>query len=293
MKPNYKPIQFEESSLLNVVFQKNKKQFDYPWHYHQEYELTYIPAGQGLRYVGNSVENFFDDDLVLVGSNLPHCWIDETDQQQQSANAIVVYWKEEFLDKSWMQSCEFKAIRNLLELSNKGIKFNQSVALRLKEKCLELPKLPPLQKLILLIEILQELSQSSEYSLLCEHGFSTELNHSHNERINIVYRYINEHYHEKISLNDVASQVFMSPEYFSRFFSKIMKKSFFEFLNEYKISKACKLLIDSDRPISEICYDCGFESVPFFYRQFKKFKNCQPKQYRLNHLKAFGKIQFN
>ncbi|HEY0667874.1 MAG TPA: AraC family transcriptional regulator [Sphingobacteriaceae bacterium] len=293
MKPNYKPIPFDESNLLNVVFQKNKKQFDYPWHYHQEYELIYIPAGQGLRYVGNSVENFFSDDLVLVGSNLPHCWIDETDQQKQSANAIVVYLKEEFLDKTWMQSCEFKAIRDLLELSNKGIKFSPAVALRIKEKCLELPKLPPLQKLIVLIEILQELSQSSEYSLLCEQGFSTELNQSHNERINIVYNYIDNHYQEKISLADIAAQVFMSPEYFSRFFSKIMKKSFFEFLNEYKISKACKLLIDTDKPISEICYECGFESIPFFYRQFKKFKNCQPKQYRLNHIKAFQKIHYN
>ncbi len=288
MKPNYKPITFDESSLFNVVCQENKKEFDYPWHYHQEYELIYIPKGQGLRYVGNSVENFFNDDLVLVGSNLPHCWIDETDQQNRSANAVVVYLKEEFLDKTWLQSYEFTTIRKLLELSNKGIKFNQATALKLREKCLTLPKLPPLEKLILLIQILQELSQSSDYSFLCEQGFGGELNRYNNERINVVYKYIDNNYTEKITLADVAAQVYMSPEYFSRFFSKIMKKSFFEFLNEYKISKACALLIDTDKQISEICYDSGFESIPFFYRQFKKFKNCQPKQYRLNHLKRFS-----
>ena len=286
MKPNYKPIPFDESNLFNVVSQENKKEFDYPWHYHQEYELIYIPSGQGLRYVGNSIENYFNDDLVLVGSNLPHCWIDETHQEKRTPNAIVVYLKEEFSDKAWMQSYEFSSIRNLLGLSSKGIKFSPAVAGKIKEKCLELPKLPPLQKLILLIEILQELSESTEYSLLCEQGFSCELNSFHNERINTVYRYIDAHYQEKISLGDVAAQVYMSPEYFSRFFSKVMKKSFFEFLNEYKISKACKLLIDTDKQIGEICYGSGFESIPFFYRQFKKFKHCQPKQYRINHLKA-------
>ena len=286
MKANYKPIPFDESNLLNVVFQENKKEFDYPWHYHQEYELTYIPAGQGLRYVGNSVENYFNDDLVLLGSNLPHCWIDETESQKRHPNAVVIYLKEEFLDKTWMNSYEFKAIRNLLELSNKGIKFNQAMAQKLKDKCLQLPYLPPLQKLTQLIQILEELSQSSEYRFLCEHGFSCELNDFSNNRINTVYKYIDSHYQKKILLADIAAQVYMSPKYFSKFFSKVMKKPFFEFLNEYRISKACKLLIDTDKQISEICYDSGFESIPFFYRQFKKFKNCQPKQYRLNHQKA-------
>ncbi len=67
-----------------------------------------------------------------------------------------------------------------------------------------------------------------------------------------------------------------------------MKKSFFEFLNEYKINRACKLLIETDKQVSEICYASGFESIPFFYRQFKKFKSCQPKTYQLNYQKMSG-----
>src|SRR5690606_36654416 len=163
MKANYKPIPFDESNLLNVVFQDNKKAFEYPWHYRQEYELTYIPSGKGLRYVGNSVENYFSDDLVLLGSNLPHCWIDETHSRKRAPNAVVVYLTTDFLNEAWMGSHQFKAIRNLLEFSNKGIKFNRTVAQRLKDKCLQLPDLPPLQQLIRLIQILEELSLSSEY----------------------------------------------------------------------------------------------------------------------------------
>jgi AraC-like DNA-binding protein len=285
MKPHYKPILSDESNLFKEVIQENAEEFEYPWHYHPEYELTYILASQGVRYVGNSIENFFDDDLVLIGSNLPHCWINSTDQQQ-TTSAIVVYFKEGFLDKAWMQSCEFEAIRKLLDLSNKGIKFDKTVALKLKEKFFELHKLPSLKKLIQLLNILQELAETSELHFLCEQGFCYELNDSHNERINIVYKFIEMNYNRKISLADISKLVNMSEEYFSRFFKKIMKKSFFEFLNEYKINRACKLLIETDRQISEICYTSGFESIPFFYRQFKKFKNCQPSHYRLNYQKA-------
>ena len=284
MKPHYKPISSDESNLFKEVIQENAKEFEYPWHYHPEYELTYILASQGVRYVGNSIENFFDDDLVLIGSNLPHCWINSTDQQQ-TASAIVVYFKEGFLDKTWMESCEFEAIRKLLDLSNKGIKFDKAVAFKLKEKFFELHKLPSLKKLILLLNILQELAETTELHFLCEQGFCHELNHSHNERINIVYKFIEMNYHKKISLADISKLVNMSEEYFSRFFRKIMKKSFFGFLNEYKINKACRLLIETDKQISEVCYASGFESIPFFYRQFKKFKNCQPKNYRLNYQK--------
>ncbi|MCC2599920.1 AraC family transcriptional regulator [Sphingobacterium sp. FBM7-1] len=288
MKANYKPISFDESNLLNVDFQENQKEFDYPWHYHQEYELTYIPSGQGLRYVGNSVENYIEDDLVLLGSNLPHCWIDETNSSKQSPNAVVIYLKEEFLDKIWMQSHEFGAIKNLLQSSNRGIKFHQDVAKKLKDKCLTLHNLRPLEKFTHVLQILDELSQSVDYRFLSEHDFSSALNSHSSNRINTIYRYIDVHYREKISLDDIAAEVYISPKYFSRFFSKVMKKPFFEFLNEYRISKACKLLIETDKQISDICYDSGFESIPFFYRQFKKFKQCQPKQYRSYHLKALS-----
>lgn len=284
MKPHFKPISSDESQLLKAVLQENAKEFDYPWHFHPEYELTYIVTSEGMRYVGNSIENFSEDDLVLIGANLPHCWINSPDQQQ-AASAVVVYFKENFVDKSWMNSEEFGSIRNLFQLSNKGIKFNKSVALKVKEQMLELNKLPSLDRLILLLKILQELAETTERHILCEQGFSYELNHTNNERVNKVYKFIETNYHKKISLADIAEQVNMTEESFSRFFSKTMKKSFFEFLNEYKINRACKSLIETDKQISEICYASGFESIPFFYRQFKKFKNCQPKNYRMNYQK--------
>ena len=283
MKPIYRPIPSDESKLFKAAIYENEKEFEHPWHYHPEYELTYILAGQGVRYIGNSIEYFSEDDLVLLGSNLPHCWLNRPSQQPPSS--LALYLNEEFLDSKWMRSCEFEAIRNLLDLSHKGIKFDKAVAIKLKERCFKLLTLSSIDRLIVLLEILQELAHTTEYHFLCEQGFSYELNPTHNERINIVYKYIEEHYQQKISLVAIAAEVNMSEEYFSRFFSKIMRKPFFGFLNEYKINKACRFLIETDKRISEVCYASGFESIPFFYRQFKRFKNCQPNQYRLNYQK--------
>ncbi|MFT3750719.1 MAG: AraC family transcriptional regulator [Agriterribacter sp.] len=283
MKPHYKPIP-SESKLFKVEFQKTSKEFYYPWHYHAELELTFILRGQGVRYVGNSIENFHDEELVLLGSNLPHAW-NTTIEQDQPVTAIVVYLKEDFFDKNWMQSIEFEGIRHLSMLMNKGIKVDNEVASALKPRFYELLNASPFEKLMILLQVLEYLSHNQEYRFLCEQEFTCDLDDIDKTRINSVYDYIQKNYQRQISLADIASRLNMSEEYFSRYFSKTMKKPFFEFLNEYKINRACKLLIETDKQISEICYAAGFESIPFFYRQFKKFKDCQPKNYRMNYQK--------
>ncbi|HRP32375.1 MAG TPA: AraC family transcriptional regulator [Agriterribacter sp.] len=284
MKPHYKPIP-SESKLFKVEFQKTSKEFYYPWHYHAELELTYILSGQGVRYVGNSIENFYDEELVLLGSNLPHSW-NTTADQEQPVNAIVIYLKEDFFDKNWMHSIEFEGIRNLSALMSKGIKVDNKVASELKQKFYDLLNASPFEKLMILLQVLEYLSHNQEYRFLCQQEFTCDFDDTDKTRINAVYNYIQTHYQNQVSLADIASKLNMSEEYFSRYFSKTMKKPFFEFLNEYKINRACKLLIETDKQISEICYASGFESIPFFYRQFKKFKDCQPKNYRMNYQKV-------
>jgi len=123
-----------------------------------------------------------------------------------------------------MESREFEAISSLLQLSNKGLKFHKTTSLKLREKFYKLLKLPAVDKLILLLQILQELAQVKKVQVLCEHGFSYNLNYTDNERINTVYQYIKDHYRQRIILRKMAAEVNMSEEYFSRFFSRVMRK---------------------------------------------------------------------
>jgi AraC-like DNA-binding protein len=280
MRPTYKPISLIDSKSFKVIRQDNKQEFDFPWHYHPEFELTFISNSQGVRYVGNNIDNFHENDLVLLGSNLPHCWIN-TGEQGEPSRAVVIYVNKELVE--WLSDEGFSAISALFEKSNQGIKFGDGVALQVKSRFYELFNADPFEKYIILLQILKELSTTSDFHLLSPMGFVYELNHTNNERINAVYHFVRKNYQNKISLSSAAAHVNMSEEYFSRFFSKSLMKSFFTFLNEYRINRACKLLIETDKQVSEICYSTGFESIPFFYRQFKKVKNCAPQAYRAKY----------
>ena len=283
MRPAYKSVSLLDSTSFKVVRQDNKQEFNFPWHYHPEFELTFIPNSLGIRYVGNNIENFGENDLVLLGSNLPHCWINTADELGPSG-AIVIYLNNDLV--KWLSAEQFDAISLLFEKSNQGIKFSRSVALQVESRLYDLLHADPFAKYIILLQILNDLSSTSEFRLLSQMGFVYELNQTNNERINSVYQYVRQNYQRKISLAEVAGHVNMSGEYFSRFFSKSLKKSFFTFLNEYRINRASKLLIQTDRQVSEICYNSGFESIPFFYRQFKKIMNCPPQTYRVRYQNA-------
>jgi AraC-like DNA-binding protein len=282
MKAAFKPVPKENCSLFRVEKQETNQEFDYPWHYHPEYELTFISNSQGVRYVGNNMENFSDRDLVLLGSNLPHCWINSG--EVSSTKAIVIFLNEDFV--SWLGKGQFPDIVQLFRNSAKGIKFSKEVALNIEQKLMQILHADEFEKFILLMHILKDLSSQKKFDLLTQNGYSYELNHSNNDRINSVYQFVSKNFRRKITLAEVASQVNMTDESFSRFFSKTMTKSFFTFLNEYRINSACKMLIETDKSINEICYHSGFESIPFFYRQFKKFKSCQPGSFRANYQRA-------
>lgn len=261
------------------VYAYEKPEFDAPWHYHPEYELTYIVSSHGVRFTGNHFENFSEDDLVLLGPNVPHCW-KNTGTQTHKASAIVLHWDESLLGIGWRKNREFEKINRLLQWSDRGLKFNRQAALSVKERLERLLTVSSFEKLILLLEILHELSLTDEPHTLCKDGFKYHLEVADHERINIVHHFVRTKYAEKITLSDIANAVHMGRESFSRFFSKIMNKPFFSFLNEYRINTACKLLIESDMSVFEICFACGFESLPFFHRQFKRYKGKSPNRYR-------------
>ncbi len=283
MRPTFKAIPKENCRLFRIERQNSFQEFNYPWHYHPEYELTLILNRAGVRYVGNNTEHYFDHDLVFIGSNLPHTWI-HYEEQDQNPDAVVIFLDQHFIE--WLNNDQFPNLVQLFKRSQRGIKFSRDTAMDIKAKLPELFGGTHLEQCIVLLQILSSLASTKEYDLLSHEAFSYEPNPTNSERINAVYEYVANHYATKITLAEMARHVNMSEAQFSRFFSKTMMKSFFAFLNEYRVNRACKLLIETDRQINEICYQSGFQSIPFFYRQFKKLKLCQPKTYRDKYARA-------
>ncbi len=260
-------------SIEAVQFQI--KAFDAPWHVHSFNELTYIVSSRGLRYVGNQVNPFDAGDFVLIKGNVPHCW-KNSDDNQEIAHAIVIQWEDEIFSAL----PEFEEIRRLLERSRRGVKFEHSSFFGLEPKLFELIHSEPLQRYVLFLDLLKELCNSKNYHFICTNSFDREFNIKTNLRLEKVLTFVESNYHRKINLAELSGLCNMTEESFSRFFSKSLKKSFFSYVNEYRINAACKQLVETDLSISEIAYLNGFGSLAFFHRQFNKYKNVTPSHYR-------------
>lgn len=282
MKARYHNISTSPGSSFRVSLFEDKE-FPAAWHFHKEFELTYIVKSTGIRYIGNSMESFDNDDLVMVGANLPHCW-KTIGKQTEDVKCIIIQWHEDLL-KNWLDKEELQNIHELLKRSQRGIKFSKSFAVQLKQNLLELIEYQSFDRLILFLQVLQKMALTNEFELLAGSSFSNSLSSKESERINLIYTYLKENYLKKIALDDVASEVSMSNDNFCRFFKKTFNTSFFKFLNEYKISIASKMLIDTDLSVSEVGYKTGYNNLTFFYRQFQKHMSMSPSKYRKSYQK--------
>lgn len=277
MKAEYRSISPSPgSSFRTSIFEG--KEFIASWHFHPQYELTYILGSSGIRYVGDNMANFEYGDLVLVGSNLPHCW-KTVGEQKEDVKCIIIQWDEDLLS-AWLEKEEFQHIRQLIQSASRGIHFDKESAKKVESKMLALIELSPFERLLSFLQILQELAVNANPKYLAGQGFTSNLTVKESERVNLIYNYVKEHHNQQISLDAVAEKVAMNKESFCRFFKKTFRKSFFEFINEYKISMASKMLITTDLTTSEIGYKVGYNNLSFFNRQFNKFVKMPPSKYR-------------
>ncbi|WP_298368346.1 AraC family transcriptional regulator [uncultured Lutibacter sp.] len=284
MKAHFEKVASSSDSSFNAFIYEDKN-FDAPWHFHPEYELTYIVKGEGIRYVGNNVEKFEAGDFVLIGSNLPHCWKDSV-QNNGMVKSIVFQWSDDILGDNWIQKNEFRHIRSLLKNAANGVLFNPTFSKNIEVKLKTIVTKNPLEKLLSFIQLLEYLSGLKDYKTLTSTDFTPSLNLKANNRIDRVYDFVQENYAKKIKLKEVSDLVSMGDEAFCRFFKKSLNKSFFTYVNEYRINLACKALIETNKQVSQIAYDCGYESLPFFYRQFQKFMDCSPLVFKKMYLKV-------
>ncbi|GAA4238362.1 AraC family transcriptional regulator [Postechiella marina] len=270
------------------IFEFKEDEFDAPWHFHPEFELTFIVKSGGMRYVGDSVMEFEAEDLVLIGENLPHCWKNTEDNKEKS-QSIVVQWGDDVMGAGWLNNPEFAGIARLLWSASRGVQFETVTVKKVAPLLVAMLKQEPFDKILTFLRVLKILSESKNKKYLSGVGFTSKLTSKSNERINKVHNFVKENYHRPIKLSEVASLVSMGEEPFCRFFKKTFNKTFFFFLNEYKINLACKFLIESDKRVSEVAFLSGYESLPFFYKQFKKLMGCSPLVYQ----KKYRKINVN
>ncbi|MCB0517915.1 MAG: AraC family transcriptional regulator [Lewinellaceae bacterium] len=273
MKPVLEQITLgKEKSIL--AFSYSKKDFDAPWHFHPQHELTYIGAGTGTKFIGDFVGSFEPGELVLLRSNLPHCWKNQVRENGKS-ESTVVQWNKGI----YAQAPELAGMFEMLKTASRGIIFKEEDAKPLLPAMLQLPMLAGPELYVELLGLLVRLS-GCRHRTLSEASFEDDLPSEYGSRMGNIHDFVEANYPRKIYLRELADLVNMSEQSFSRFFSKMMGRPFFTFLNEYRINMASRMLIDTDWPVAQIGFSCGFESMPFFHKQFAKFKGESPSRYR-------------
>ena len=274
----------QEPDKSFVVFKEIGKFFPCPWHYHPEYELVTVVKSTGRRMVGDNIGYFKEGDLVLLGSLLPHLWVNDVKFINGKANslaeAIVVHFKENFLGEQLFKIPEMESFNNFLKMSNRGIVIKGDAKVKINSIMKKMPSLNGLQRLSSLFSIFNILSGTVEYELLASPGFVKNINLNASDRLNRVIDYIMRNFDQDITLPKAASNANMSLTSFCNFFKGNYRLTFVEYLNTVRVGHACKLLFEKDRNIVEVAYECGYNSLANFNKQFKKYKQMTPTEYR-------------
>ncbi len=261
--------------------------FDPEWHAHAEYQLFMVLQGTGTRFVGDSIQSFQPGQLVFTGPHLPHIWRCEESyfkgDDSRMAEGLVVYFGEDFPDTQWMSREEMRALQKLFVRSRRGIIFSEAESRKVMPLLLELPFLSGLSGLVQLLQVLDWLSASRAFSYLPSRTYEEEMAED-TGRMNLLYAHILKNYLQKISLNDMAEMLHMTPTSFSRFFSAKNGKPLMQFVAELRIRHACKLLTENDISVEQVCYESGFNTLSNFNRKFREITGKKPLQYRKEFL---------
>ncbi len=279
-KPAFENVQLEADESIRVLqYSCPAFQTNHTWHFHPQYELSLILKGSGKRFIGDHIGIFNPGDMVLIGPNVPHCWI--SDDEQKENEMLVVQFDPLFLGEPFYSIPEARAIKTLLTASRQAIIFARE-SLHDSYQWLEnVRQHRGLARIAHLLLLCQALSESKQEQLTSD-NYIVEQSVKGADRLTSAINFVKNHLHEEIKQPDVAKLVNMAPQSFSRFFRAQTGRTFVSFVNEVRITEACHLLATTDRDILDIALSCGYANISHFNRKFMENKKLTPSRFREN-----------
>lgn len=281
-----KPILLRDQFLHDSSFivKENDLAWNNPWHFHPEIELFYCIEAKGTNFIGNYVHPIENGELLLIGKNLPHSRQGDKAYSDKSeiSRTIELKFNDNFLGDNFFALKEFTPIDALLKRAQRGIKFHGDINQQVHAILSRINRTPGIATLMDVLYILDILARSDNFTLLNATGFLNEPNNLESQKINKVFLYTENHFKEPIALSEVAALVNITEAAFCRYFKVRTGKSYFQYLTEFRISHACRMLMEEDKDIAQVCFSSGFNNPSNFHKQFKKIINLTPKAYREN-----------
>ena len=264
-----------------TIFSREKSDFDFPLHTHEDIEINLIIDGKGAqRIVGDHIGEITNKELVLIGSNVAHGWFTHNCSNKK-IREVTIQFHTDLFDERFLKRNQMVNIRSMFENAKRGIAFSSATVDAIAPRILALYKKGGFDSTLELLSILHDLSISRDIKILSNPSFSQEHKNSYNsKRIEKVFEYMNNNFHEQITLSEVAKIGNMSEASFSRLIKKHTGFSFVDCLNEIRLGHVSRMLIDTSMSIAEIAFKCGFNNLANFNRTFKNKKGFTPKEFR-------------
>ena len=271
----------EGESFFIGIFQDNLEKST--WHYHNNFEISFITEGSGKRIVGDSIEEFQPGDLVFIGRNLPHVWIADKESRiptNRTLEMVFLQFTLNVLSPQLLILPEFCHVKRALDLSERGIQIIGDTLNKVSEIMLQLPYLIGFERMVHFFMMMDIIGESETNVQLASKEYLTSRFTTGNKRIEVIHNYLMNNYLEDVNLKRLAALVNMAEGSLCRFFKMNMGITLFEYLNKIKTDFACKLLMNKDLGILDVCLDSGFNNISHFNKQFKKITGVPPSEYR-------------
>ncbi len=258
-----------------------------PIHFHEEFQITHVIEGKGSLFVREISKSFKSGDVLLFGKNLPHVLRCNDDYYQANpdlhARAVSMFFSQDTLLDTIAKIPEAFAIQKLLEYSNFGIKIPGAYSEEIALKIDSIAKMKGFERVLTLMEILDAISNNDHLEFISSESVPLHAVSKNIPKIDKVFEFVSNNFKNKISLDEVAGVVNMTPTGFCRFFKQKTLKTFSRFLIEVRIGNACKMLVEGDYNTSECCFASGYNNISNFHRHFRSVTNMSPTEYRVKY----------
>lgn len=275
-------IEYVDRATQSVVYLEHGWPSDLcRWHSHEEYELHLITATRGKAFVGDYIGDFEPGSLFMTGPNLPHNWVtDKVSHENVTTRDMLVQFSQESVDRLAVGFPEFREMSAMFDLAKSGIEFVDFNATFARGHFEAIRDTKGAERIVAFLRFLVRANEHAEKRSLSVAGIIQPEHGGKQGRIAIVIDSIVKNFADEISLDKAADMAGMSSAAFSRNFQQVTGSRFVEFVNRVRIGQACSLLYATDKPISAICYEVGFQNLANFNRHFLKMRNMTPSAYR-------------
>jgi AraC-like DNA-binding protein len=282
MRPLFEKVAVPPGASWSFLNRRLDDGIPFQWHYHPEFELTLTLNSRGQRYIGDSIADYDDGDLVLLGPSLPHTWCSSERLHDGAPHVALVMWfTEDWAAGITDRLAEMQPVAAMLARAGRGIVFSRAASEGVRPMVETFPSREPADRLIRLMEVLTRLAGDGDWQWIAGPGADRQKVGSPDQpRISRVLDHIHAHYRERISIETLADVAALSVSGFHRLFRRHTKLTVGDYVAELRVGQACALLVNTRQPIAHIADEVGYANLANFNRQFRALKGLSPREFR-------------